>query len=145
MDVEVGRPPYCVGLLPRRRMEKIIRCVSGSAQTPEERSRCDVALHRIMDSVCCMIPVTASASRFYGLFARAGVEAAVVVKTDGGFAGVITKSGLIVAARRLEEEHHQSRDVVCGESDTDSDGGEDSEISEDGFAADSGTGNRLEE
>eukprot|EP00931_Biecheleriopsis_adriatica_P051460 TRINITY_DN29846_c0_g1_i1.p1 TRINITY_DN29846_c0_g1~~TRINITY_DN29846_c0_g1_i1.p1 ORF type:complete len:748 (-),score=122.42 TRINITY_DN29846_c0_g1_i1:71-2314(-) len=60
-------------------------------------------IHRIMDPTPFMILEDMPAPRLYALFAKAGERAACVVSRDGQFSGLVSREGLIEAARHWPE------------------------------------------
>jgi chloride channel 7 len=81
--------------------DQAIRAVQGSM--PEGGDL--MPLHRIMDPTPFTIIEEMPAPRLYNLFAKAGERAAVVVSRKGEFRGVISRLGLIKAAREGPRGH----------------------------------------
>jgi len=76
----------------------------------ESGSAKDLPIDRIADCIPHMILEDMTAPRFYSLFAQAGVRTACVVKENGRFCGMISRTGLIEACRKAEEGHDVRRE-----------------------------------
>eukprot|EP00929_Paragymnodinium_shiwhaense_P007820 TRINITY_DN111723_c0_g1_i1.p1 TRINITY_DN111723_c0_g1~~TRINITY_DN111723_c0_g1_i1.p1 ORF type:complete len:764 (+),score=124.79 TRINITY_DN111723_c0_g1_i1:202-2493(+) len=66
---------------------------------------------RLADKVPYTMMHTMPAPRAYGMFAKAGIRAAALVTEEGKFRTMITRRGLILTARRLEEDFEKGQHV----------------------------------
>jgi len=71
-------------------------------------------LHRLMDPTPFMIHEDTPAPRLYGLFAKVGERHAVVVARNCKCRGVITRHGLIDAAREISEQDEKKKEKDRG-------------------------------
>merc|ERR1712003_147525 len=91
-------------------------------------------VNRITDQVPHQILEDMPVPRFYALFAKAGVRTATVVSQAGKFVGMISRSGLILETRKIEENGFFDRkraDIDSHNIVNDEDYFEDEEIRED--------------
>jgi len=126
----------CVGIVTRSNLEAALRVAGGEGGTPTgqrklsrafadnpfetqdvvkltrvgslmgEGFRDTLPLERIMDPTPFMVVEDMPAPRLYALFAKAGERSACVVSRKGAFRGIISRNGLIDAARHGPPQRH---------------------------------------
>lgn len=78
------------------------RLISDSMISTLQLSNCKMQVDRLVDPVPYTILEDLPAPRVYALFAKAGITTACVVSEKGQYKGIISRDGLIKAARNAE-------------------------------------------